>query len=121
MAITREQYIIMDEKRLFVVQHSASQFKTKYLTHVDQIDNPREKIALRIFYYDQIGHAKRGLDSYFTWLEDMLHYYPEIMENAKLPHKNDLDRYAREYKKQVIDVLKSKLQVVKVRVRIEEI
>lgn len=116
MAITREQYIIMDEKRLFVVQHSASQFKTKYLTHVDQIDNPREKIALRIFYYDQIGHAKSGINSYFMWLNDMIHYYPEILEDPKLPHPNNRDAY----NKFITNALLSQLEVVKVEMTVNE-
>lgn len=119
--LSRVQYVIMDKKRQFIVQHAADKFKTKYITHVDQTNIPHAKLSLRIFFYDQHGHAKKGLNSYFTWIEDMLHYYPEIMENAKLPHKNDLIRYTSEYQKQIIDVLKSKLEIVKVKLTVTEI
>lgn len=104
----------MDKKRQFIVQFGSDKYKTKYITHVDHKDI---KQTLRVFFYDTEGRALSGLKSEFTWLNDMIHYYPEILDDPKIPHVNNKDSYNKFIKTKLLE----QLEVVKVEMNINEI
>lgn len=79
-------------------------------------DTDNGKLALRVFFYDTPGRAKSRINSYFMWLNDMIHYYPEILEDPKLPHPNNRDAY----NKFITNALLSQLEVVKVEMTVNE-